>query len=172
MKILNGYINFVTKLSNITGKIFAWVTLLLIILICYDVSMRYLFNSSSVWFQELEWHFFALIFLGGAAYTFKEDENVRIDVFYGKYTERTKAIFNIVGTLLLLIPFCVVVIVSSESFVMNSFAVRETSPDSGGLPARYLLKSFIIISFIFILLQGISYILTNFLTLKNLNKES
>lgn len=172
MKILSRYINFVNKLSDVTGKIFAWVTLLLILLICYDVTMRYLFNSSNVWFQELEWHLFALIFLGGAAYTFKEDENVRIDVFYGKYSERSKAIFNIIGTLLLLIPFCIVVILSSQSFVINSFAVRESSPDAGGLPARYLLKSFIIFSFTFILLQGVSYILRNYLSIKKMDKES
>lgn len=106
--------------------------------------------------QELEWHLFAIIFLLSAGYTLKIDEHVRVDVFYSRFSEKKQAWINLFGSLFFLIPFCVILIVSSENFVFISFRVGETSPDAGGLPARYILKALIPISFFFLLMQGIS----------------
>lgn len=124
-----------------------------------DVAFRYLFNKTSAASFELEWHLFATIFLLGAAYTLQQDKHVRVDVFYTKFSAKGKAWVNLLGTLLLLIPFCLVAFWESLSFVANSFAVRETSPDPGGLPARYIIKATIPIGFGLLALQGISTIL-------------
>jgi len=97
--------------------------------------------------QEFERHLFALIFLVAAAYTLKIDDHVRVDVFYTRFSPRKKAWINLLGTIFLLIPFCVIVILASQDFVEVSFRIKETSPDAGGLPARYILKAFIPISF-------------------------
>ena len=163
MKFIRGYIRLADSISEKTGHFFSWFTVILVAVVCFDVITRYLFNASSVALQESEWHLFALVFLGGAAYTLKLDEHVRIDLFYSRYSERRKAIVNFIGSILFLIPFVLIVIISSQNFVEMSFNMGETSPDAGGLPARYILKAFIPISFFLILLQGFAMALKSLL---------
>lgn len=156
MKLADQYIHFAEALSEKTGSIIQWLTTIMVAVVCIDVITRYLFKNSSVAIQELEWHLFSLIFLLGAAYTLKADRHVRVDVFYSNFSERNKALVNFIGILLFLIPFSIVIISGSFNFVMNSFRILETSPDPGGLPARFLLKACIPISFILVLIQGIA----------------
>ena len=156
LNFLNRYIYITGKFISTSGKVISWLTAVLVLLVCYDVFTRYLLKTSSVAVQELEWHIFAIIFLLGAAYTLKTDDHVRVDVFYSKFSDRGKAWINLCGTIIFLIPFCLLLIFASKNFVLNSFNIAETSPDPGGLPARFLLKSIIPIAFILILLQSLS----------------
>ncbi|OUD14038.1 TRAP transporter small permease subunit [Thioflexithrix psekupsensis] len=153
--------------SEWTGRWVAWLVLTMVLVIVYDVSMRSLFSIGSVLLQELQWHLFALIFLLGAAYTFKHDGHVRVDVFYqSRYmTDRKRAWVNIWGGLLLLIPYCLLIIISAWPFVYSSYQFSEGSPDPGGLPYRFILKGAIVFGFGLLLLQGIINILENFLQL-------
>ncbi len=167
MKFINGYIRLVDRINEKIGVLTSWLTALLVLVVSYDVVVRYLFGESSVGLQELEWHIFALIFLVAAAYTLKVDEHVRVDVFYTQLSSKKKAWINLFGSLLLLIPFCIIVIISSQDFVLSSFRVNETSPDAGGLPARYILKVFIPISFFLLLLEGIALAFKSFVKIKD-----
>lgn len=166
MKIINAYIKFIDKLNEKVGSLTSWLTALLVLVVSYDVVVRYIFGESSVGLQEFEWHLFALIFLVAAAYTLKMDDHVRVDVFYTKFSPKKQALVNFLGSIIFLIPFCLLVIYSSQDFVSLSFRIGETSPDAGGLPARYILKAFIPISFFLLLLQGIALALKSFLQLK------
>jgi TRAP-type mannitol/chloroaromatic compound transport system permease small subunit len=145
------FIKIVEAINKKLGTITSWLTLLLVLIITYDVIVRYIF---------------AVIFLLAAGYTFLMDDHVRVDVFYTRYSEKKKAITDLLGSLFFLIPFCVVGILSSLNFVEFSFKVQETSPDAGGLPARYILKSFIPIAFFILILQGIAVIFKSILKLK------
>lgn len=167
MNFIKSYINLVDSINEKLGKATSWLTLILVLVVSYDVIVRYFFQSSSVAMQELEWHIFALIFLLAAAYTLKVDEHVRVDVLYTRFSEKSKALINLIGSILFLIPFCILVIIASDNFVLVSFNWKETSPDAGGLPARYILKAFIPLSFFFILLQGIAITFRSFLSLKD-----
>ncbi len=171
MKALRYYIRFIDRLSEKIGYLVSWLTTLLVIVVCYDVFTRYLLKKSSVAIQELEWHIFAVIFLIGAAYTLKHDRHVRVDVVYGRLNERQKAWVDLIGNIIFLIPFSLLVIWTSREFVLNSFLIKETSPNPGGLPARFILKSCIPIGFILILLQGISCIFKSLLTLSGKRLE-
>lgn len=171
MNFLKRFVNTINKINNTLGKIFSWFTLLLILVVCIDVLLRYAFNYSIVAMQELEWHIFAVMFLMGDSFTLLKDGHVRVDVFYVKYSEKTKAIINIIGTILFLIPLCVLIIWTSYEFAAISFRINETSPDGGGLPARYIIKSFIPISFFFLFLQGLSMLFNSILTLKENKNE-
>lgn len=144
--------------SEWTGRVTSWLVLGMVALITYDVAMRYLFHAGSVALQELEWHLFAVIFLIGAAYTLKHDSHVRVDVLYQSrwMSPRRRALVNLVGTLLFLIPFCLLIIVSSWPFVHDAFVHGEGSPDPGGLPYRWLLKAAIPVGFGLLLLQGLA----------------
>lgn len=149
------FVNILEAIVNWVGERTKWLTTALVILIFIDVLLRYLFSQTSAWVIELEWHLFALIFLLGAAYTLKENQHVRVDVFYTQFSERNKAWVNLIGTILFLVPWCLIVIYTSYNYAENSFAVKEISADPGGLPARYLIKFSIAIGFILLLMQAL-----------------
>ena len=147
------------------GQGISWVSFLMVMVVTVDVIMRYLFRKSFVFVQELEWHLFGLLFLIGAGYTLLHDDHVRVDIFYQRCTPKQKAWINLLGTLLFLLPGCYLVVDTSWQFLMNSWSVRESSPDPGGIPARYILKSAIPIGFTLVALQGVSLGIKSLLTL-------
>jgi len=150
--------DLIDRLNEWIGRFTGWLVVALVLLVCYDVAMRYLFQAGSVGLQELEWHIFALIFLLGAAYTLKHDEHVRVDVLYQsrRMTPRRRAMVNLFGCLFMLLPFCMLMIVSALPFVEMSFGWAESSPDPGGLPYRWLLKAMIPTGFALLALQGLA----------------
>ena len=101
---------------------------------------------------------FALLFLLGSAYALKEEKHVRVDVFYQRFSERKKAIVNLIGTLVFLLPWCYLVITTSSKFFSNSWYIKEGSAQPGGLPARYVIKGMIVVGFVLLALQGISLV--------------
>ena len=148
----------IDAISEWSGRAVAWLVLAMVLVIGYDVGMRYLFQSGSVALQELEWHLFALVFLLGAAYTLKHDGHVRVDILYNSrwMSDRRRAMIDLFGGLFLLLPFCLMVIIASLRFVANSYGMGEGSPDPGGLPHRFLLKAAIPVGFGLLLLQGLA----------------
>ncbi len=172
MNTMKKYIAAVDSLNERIGNGISWMTFLLVLVVCFDVVTRYIFKSSSVGVQELEWHIFAVIFLMGGAYTLKHEKHVRVDIFYSRMNERKQALINLAGTVLFLIPFCLLIIFSSFDFVWNSFSIGESSPDPGGLPFRFILKAVLPLSFFFILLQGISLLFKSILILLNPEKKA
>lgn len=166
-------IRFINNLSEWSGKLIAWLVLLMVLIIIYDVGMRFFLNVSSVGLQELQWHIFALIFLLGAAYTFKYDGHVRVDIIYQSrwMNDRQRAWVNLLGGIFILIPFCVLVIYASFPFVHSAFVYHENSPDPGGLPYRFLLKGMIPVGFFMVILQGIALSLESLLFLLDNQKD-
>lgn len=148
-------------ISEWSGRAVAWLVLAMVLVTAYDVAMRYLFQTGSVALQELEWHLFALLFLLSAAYTLKHNGHVRVDIFYNSQwmTDRRRAMIDLFGGLFLLLPFCLMIIISSLQFVANSYGMGEGSPDPGGLPYRFLLKAAIPVGFGLLLLQGVANML-------------
>lgn len=159
--ILKRIITRIDTFSEWSGRAVSWLVLAMVLVIGYDVAMRYLLQTGSVALQELEWHLFALLFLLAAAYTFKHDGHVRVDIFYnsGWMTDRRRAMVDLFGGLFLLLPFCLMIIISSLPFVANAYGMHEGSPDPGGLPYRYLLKAAIPLGFGLLLLQGVAHML-------------
>ncbi len=155
----------IDKIVKQIGTLVSWLTLLLVLVIVTDVLLRYVFNSTSAASFELEWHLFALIFMLGASYTLQQDKHVRVDVFYHRFSEKNKAWVNAIGTIFLLLPFCSIAFWESLSFVESSFIFKETSPDPGGLPARYIIKASIPIGFFLLGLQGINLLLRSITTI-------
>jgi len=147
------------KLIDWSGKISSWFTLALIFLVGFDVIARYFFDSSRAWVMELEWHLFALIFLMGSAFCFKNDQHVRVDLFYADFSTKNKALVNLVGGIFLLVPWCVFIIYTSFDYALLSYQIDEKSPDPGGLPFRYLIKFAIVLGFFLLTIQALISIL-------------
>lgn len=154
-------IDIINQITEKTGKIISWLAVFMVVLISLDVIFRYLFNFTFIWMVELEIYLFGMLFLLGGAYTLKHKKHVRVDVFYTKLSEKGKAWIDLIGGILYLIPWAILIIVTSSKYAYNSFLMNEGSPQPGGLPALYILKFTITIAFIFFLLQGISEILTS-----------
>lgn len=164
--MINKIIDFINRINEKIGIAISWLTTGLVLLVSYDVFSRYLLEESLVAIQELEWHIFAVLFLISAAYTFKHDKHVRVDIIYSKLSKNKKSIINIIGILLFLVPFCFLIVYSSKDFVINSISIGESSPNPGGLPARYLLKFMIPVSFLLLLFQGIVILFQNIQEIK------
>jgi len=156
MQILEKFVSIIDGLSDKIGHLVGWMTTLMVLVVFYDTVMRYAFNKGNVALQELEWHLFAVVFLIGAAYTLKDGGHVRVDILYVNLSRKTKAWIDFLGVFVFLIPFSVIVIIATKGFIMNSWAVREVSPDPGGLPAYYIIKSMIPIGFSLLIVQGLS----------------
>jgi len=156
MQAIKWVCRLIDNINEWVGRGVAWVTLGLVLVVFTDVVMRYLFNTSFVFTQELEWHLFGFIFLIGAGYTLLHDGHVRVDIIYQRLGSKGRAWINLCGVILFLIPGCIMVMTTSWKFMANSFAILEGSPDPGGIPYRFILKSCIPIGFTLLLLQGIS----------------
>jgi TRAP-type mannitol/chloroaromatic compound transport system permease small subunit len=162
---LENLANMIDRLNERVGRWTAWLTTLLVVMVCYEVLSRQL-GWVTTWVTELEWHLFALIFLLGAGYAFKHDRHVRVDLFYTRYTEKDRALADFIGNVVFLIPWCIVIIYTAYWYAYESFKVNEGSPDPGGLPARYVIKFSIVIGMLLLLLQGISSTIRAWLTLR------
>ena len=171
MQILERFVCVIDGLSDKIGRLVGWLTTLMVLVVFYDTVMRYAFNKGNVALQELEWHLFAIVFLIGAAYTLKEEGHVRVDIIFVNLSEKTKAWVDFLGIFIFLIPFCVAVILSTQGFILNSWAVREISPDPGGLPARYLLKAMIPLGFFLLIVQGFSEAAKKFMVITGYHRK-
>ncbi len=165
MQFIEKLVNFIDNISEKIGYLVGWICTLMVLVVFYDTIMRYAFNKGSVALQELEWHLFAVVFLIGAAYTFKEGGHVRVDILYMSFSKKTKAWIDFLGTFIFLIPFAIMIILSSKIFIQSSWMVREVSSDPGGLPARYILKAMIPLGFALLIVQGVSEALKNFMVI-------
>lgn len=152
-------ITIIDKVNSFFGSIASWATLMLVILIGIDVAMRYVANISFNWLLDLEWHVFSLIFLFGFGYTLHKDKHVRVDIFYQKWTPKNQKLVDRIGHLLLLMPWCFVLLSTSYRYFTNSLMMWEGSPEPGGLPARFFIKGAIVVSVILLCLQGLREIL-------------
>ncbi len=165
------FADFVDTLNEQVGRFAAWFTTILVLVICVDVLFRYLFQETAVWIVELEWHLFSVIFLLSGGYALKHNKHVRVDLFYAKFSERDKALLNLFGTVVFLIPWCLVLMYYSYQFAALSFLDGEGSPNPGGLPARYVIKSVITIGLSLLLLQGLAIAARSIVVLQNTQEE-
>ena len=158
----------IDKTIKYLGFLTALTVALLVLLVLYDATARYLFSSGSIALQELEWHLFDVIILLGIAYTLRENSHVRVDIFYASYSEKTKSLVNIISSFFFILPFSVLIVYVGIGFVEMSFVQNEASSNPGGLEYRYLVKSLMPIAFAFLALQAIKDAITNFQTWKSL----
>lgn len=151
--------------SEGTGRAVAWLTLGTVLLTCAVVILRYAFEAGSIALQELVSYLHAAVFMLGAAYTLKHDAHVRVDIFYRDFSPQRRAWIDLAGSLLLLLPLCVFVLVTSTDYVAAAWSVMEGSAEAGGLDAVFLLKTMIPLMAALLLLQGIALALHSLLLL-------
>lgn len=160
-------IKLLDSINEWVGNTFAWSTSLMVWVIFGLVVMRYGFGSFSQKASELTTYFFAISFLMASGYAFKNENHVRVDLFYAKWGDKRKALVNLIGGLLFLLPWCIVSGITCFKYARTSFMRNEVSDQPSGLPALYILKFILFAGFVLLLIQGISSILKSIQVLRN-----
>jgi TRAP-type mannitol/chloroaromatic compound transport system permease small subunit len=159
--------NGLDRFSEISGRLTAWLTLLMVIVTFVVVVMRYVFDAGLIWMQESVVWMHAFVFMVGAAYTLQRDEHVRVDIFYREMSDKGRAWVDFLGVLVFLLPLCIFLVLRAWDFVAVSWAMGETSRESGGLPYPLLplLKTVLILMPAAVGLQGVSLALKSLKTI-------
>lgn len=148
------------------GLAASYFSLFLLVVIIAQVILRVVFSGSSIILEELQWHFYAVLFLIGLSYADLVDAHVRVDIFRSQYSERNKAKVEFWGSLILVYPFIFIVAYHSIPFFWDSFIRAERSLSPGGLPARWALKAILPSAFILLLLSRTTVLLNAWKALK------
>lgn len=140
------------------GVMSAWLTGLMVLMTVLIVILRYAFGTGAIALQEAVVYAHAMVVALGLAYTLQVDEHVRVDLFYSRLSVRSRTIIDLLGHLLLLLPVAATLFYLSLDYVAASWRIRETSPEVGGLPAVFLLKTLIPVGTALLFLQGLALI--------------
>ena len=146
----------IDRVNTAVGRAASWCGLVIVLIGFAVVMMRYVLGLGSIWLQESILYAHAALFLLAAAWTLKEGGHVRVDVFYADASPRVKAWIDLLGALLLLLPFCVAILWFSWPYVTRSWAILERSREASGLPLVFLLKTLIPAFALLLALQGLS----------------
>jgi TRAP-type mannitol/chloroaromatic compound transport system permease small subunit len=165
MSFLHACVRFIDRFTDHCGRALAWLCLGMALLTALVVVLRYGFNVGSILAQEAVIYMHGGLFLLGTAYALKSGAHVRVDIFYRAFSPRTRAWIDSLGGIVFLLPLCVFILVSSWNYVQESWAMREASPEPGGIPAVFLLKSLIPLAAVNLALQGTAEVLRNALFL-------
>jgi TRAP-type mannitol/chloroaromatic compound transport system permease small subunit len=165
MPFLRACVQLIDRFTDRCGRLLAWLGLGMALLTALIVVMRYGFNVGSILAQEAVIYMHGSLFLLGAAYALKTGAHVRVDIFYRSFSARAQAWVNSLGGIIFLMPLCIFILISSWDYVGESWAMREASPEPGGIPAVFLLKTLIPLAAVNLALQGAAEILRNALHL-------
>lgn len=152
-------------LAEAVGRLVAWLTVAMVLVMFAVVVMRYAFDFGRIWIQESVTWMHAAVFMLGAAYTLRHEGHVRVDIFYRRFSPRTRAWVDLLGTLVLLLPVTLYLLWTGWDYVADSWAMREGSLQTGGLPAVYLLKSALLAMPALLLIQGLAMLLLRLATI-------
>jgi TRAP-type mannitol/chloroaromatic compound transport system permease small subunit len=151
-----GLADRIDRLNAAIGRTMAWAALFVVLVQFLVVLLRYGFGIGSIWLSESILYGHAALFMLVAAWTLRQGGHVRVDVFYADASPRTKALIDLLGALLLLLPFMLVLAWLSLPYVARSWAILERSRETSGLPAIFLLKTLIPAFALSMALQGIA----------------
>jgi TRAP-type mannitol/chloroaromatic compound transport system permease small subunit len=165
MTTIRAIIHSIDAFTEYSGKLILWLSLIMMLLVSLVVVLRYVFQIGSVGLQELVVYLHGSAFMLGAAYTLKQGGHVRVDIFYRTFSARGQAWVNSLGGIVFLLPLCAYILLISLEFVGQSWQIREVSPEPGGIPAVFLLKTLIPLMAVNLGLQALAEILRSALIL-------
>jgi len=151
--------NAIDRLNAAIGRATAWLALVIVVLQFALVVARYLLSLGSIWASEAVIYAHAGLFLLAAAWTLQAGGHVRVDIFYADARPRIKALIDLIGGLLFLLPFTLVLLWLSAPYAARSWVVLERSQEASGLPLVFVLKTLIPVLAVLMALQGVAQII-------------
>lgn len=165
MQLLAWLIRAISTLNRVVGEVLSWLALVCV-LVCFTVVIqRYFFHSSTLWMQDLYVWVSGAMFTGVAGFALLRNDHVRVDIFYRPWSVRQKAIADLLGVVLFLLPFVILVWIFAWTNVARSWSFMEGSGNIGGMPGLYILKSFILVFCLLVGAQGVAMGLRSILVL-------
>lgn len=156
MQALAVLVRVISAINWLVGQVLSWLALACV-LVCFTVVVqRYVFNTSTLWMQDLYVWLSGAMFTGVAGFALMRNDHVRVDVFYRPASIRHKAIADLIGVFIFLLPFVYVVWTYAYTAVARSWGYHEGSANIGGMPGLFILKTFILIFAVLVGLQGIA----------------
>lgn len=155
MSALLAFSRAVDAVNGVVGRAAGWLVLVAVLVSAGNATVRYLFDTSSNAWLELQWYLFSAVFLLCAGYTLLRNEHIRIDVVAGRLSRRAQAWVEVFGILFFLLPFVALVGWLSVPFVLESIRIHEVSGNAGGL-LRWPVKLLLPLGFLLLGLQGLS----------------
>ena len=156
---LDRFARVIDDVNTRIGKAVSWLYPLLMIVIVFNVILRYVFSRGSIELEEIQWHLYAAGFLLAFAYAYVDDAHVRVDFIYATLPERKKAWIDLFGALFLLLPFTGFLFYYSVPYFLESWAFNERSEMPSGLPARYVIKGVLVVGMGLLFMQGVSVVI-------------
>jgi TRAP-type mannitol/chloroaromatic compound transport system permease small subunit len=153
---LAAFVRFIDRLNDAVGRGIAWLTLVMVLITFFVVVLRYVYSIGWVWMQESYVWLHGVVFMVGAGYTLLHNGHVRVDIIYRPRDYRYKAVIDILGSILLLLPLVSLVFMFSVGYVADSWIRLEESREAGGLPGLFLLKSVVLVFCVLLGLQGLA----------------
>ncbi|MAE95330.1 MAG: C4-dicarboxylate ABC transporter permease [Deltaproteobacteria bacterium] len=160
---LGRFADLVDALSTRVGGAAAWLYPVLVAVLVVNVGLRYGLGRGFIELEELQWHLYAAAFLLGFAYTYATDEHVRVDLLHARLSPRTRAWIELLGCVLLLLPFASIVSIWAFDFFLSSWQLGERSPMPSGLPARWIIKLVLFLAMVLLSLQALGTAARNLL---------
>ncbi|MEY4468517.1 MAG: hypothetical protein RIR21_2311 [Pseudomonadota bacterium] len=155
MSSLLSFSRFIDAINEKIGLAISWALLLAVLICSGNALVRYILNTSSNAWLEIQWYLFGAIFLLASSYTLKRNEHVRIDVVVGRFSKRTQVWVDVFGFTFFLLPATLLILYFAIPFAYESIRNQEVSSNAGGLiiwPAKTLIP----VGFLLLTLQGIS----------------
>ena len=150
--------NHLDRIVEVVGRIAAWSGLALVLVMATDVLLRYALNTGSVALQELEWHLMSPLTLLCIGYTVQQEGHVRVDIIYARFPASVRQVIDLFTTVCVL-ALSLIIVYLSWRYVMQSYRIGEGSPNPGGLPHRFILKSMIPAGFGLLAMQSLASLL-------------
>ena len=164
---MHALINTIERFIDWSGRAVSWLTLLMVIVTFIVVVLRYVFDIGWIALQESITYMHAMVFLIGASWAVQQEAHVRVDIFYSRFSAKTRAWIDMLGSLLLLLPVMVFIGWISWEYVIDSWDVLEGSREAGGLPAVFLLKSLILVLAVMLVLQAMAQVVRSVQTIRS-----
>ena len=162
----------IDRLTAAIGRTVMWCALAMVVLQVVVVLMRYVLGAGSIWLSEAIVYAHATLFMGAAAWTLQQGGHVRVDIFYADASPRSRAVVDLLGAMVLLLPFCCVLAWFALPYVGRSWAILERSREASGLPLVFLLKTLIPVFAVLLGLQGIAQAIRAALVLTSATAEA
>lgn len=151
----------IDSISEWTGKTARWFVVVLVMVVTYEVIMRYVFNAPSLWAAEVCTMLGASLYVLAFAYTHYHRAHVRVDVIYTHLPPRGKAIIDVLGDLLLFYPLIIAVVIGSLQWMWHAWLTGERMDFTSWYPPLAPLRTVVAIGFIMLLLQGVAQFVRN-----------
>ncbi len=158
---------FIKRLGSAT----CWLNTILVVNIVVQVILRYALGEGKIWLEELQWHFYAVLFLVGLSYCLTTDTHVRLDIFHRKFSAAQKEYVDLFGMLFMVLPFFSILFFHGLDFMATAWHVNESSPHPLGLPYWWIIKAFIPATMFLVILAALSRIVRAVVVLKQISKQ-